>query len=100
MIRLDVRFLSFPHLPRRRNRRPVGRVLGLYWLVGAGWLALARFGLRPLGFSPEIVLATAVHFHFAGVLLPVLVLRSTGPRLVPPVLLGVPLVALGITLAA
>jgi hypothetical protein len=83
-----------------RDRCPFGPILGLYWLVGAGWLALARFDLRPLGFSPEIVLATAAHFHFAGVLLPVLVQRSTGPRLVLPVLLGVPLVALGITLTA
>ncbi|MBP6508338.1 MAG: YndJ family transporter, partial [Opitutaceae bacterium] len=60
---------------------------------------------RPLGFSPDIVLLTAVHFHFAGLVLPVvtgLVLaRHPQSRAAHwsawGVLLGVPLVAAGIS---
>ena len=38
----------------------------LYLPVGGGWLVLSSAGLAPMDFSPEIVLLTAVHFHFAG----------------------------------
>jgi hypothetical protein len=34
--------------------------------VGGTFLAFDRLGLRPLGFSPEIILLTATHFHFAA----------------------------------
>jgi len=34
--------------------------------VGCVWLVIARLGINPLGFSDDIVLLTAVHFHFAG----------------------------------
>ena len=34
--------------------------------VGALFLALDRIGVAALGFAPEIILLTAVHFHFAG----------------------------------
>ena len=37
-----------------------------YLSVGAGWLVLFRAGLRPEGFSHEIVELTGVHFHYAG----------------------------------
>lgn len=37
-----------------------------YLSVGAGWLAISRAGLRPLGFTPAIVELTGVHFHYAG----------------------------------
>jgi YndJ-like protein len=37
-----------------------------YLAVGAGWLALSRFGIQPLGLAPVIVELTAVHFHYAG----------------------------------
>ncbi len=36
----------------------------VYVPIGGAWLVLARLGLQPLGFSPIIVLLTAVHFHF------------------------------------
>ena len=39
-------------------------------LVGSAWLLADRLGLTPLGFSPLIVLLTAVHFHHAGFTLP------------------------------
>jgi len=38
----------------------------LYLPVGGGWLVLSSAGLTPMNFSAEIVLLTAVHFHFAG----------------------------------
>jgi hypothetical protein len=78
--------------------------------VGGFWLAMARFGLRPLGFGDTIVLLTAVHFHYAGFALLLLAglagrrLRAAAPamsrsfRLIAAGLVaGVPLVALGIT---
>ena len=40
--------------------------------IGAGWLVLSRAGLEPLGFKEPIVVLTAVHFHYAGFLAPVL----------------------------
>jgi hypothetical protein len=75
--------------------------------VGGIWLVLARFGARPLDFQDIIVLATAVHFHYAGFVLPLLAgltaqgQDSRASRLaVDGIVSGVPLVALGITLSA
>jgi hypothetical protein len=42
--------------------------------VGAGWLVLSRLGWRPLGFSEVLVEMTAVHFHYAGFIGPLLAL--------------------------
>lgn len=39
-------------------------------VIGSGWLLCDRLALAPLGFSPLIVLLTAVHFHHAGFTLP------------------------------
>jgi YndJ-like protein len=53
----------------RRSLRPVHLVPAAavaYLSVGAGWLVLSRAGLRPEGFSHEIVELTGVHFHYAG----------------------------------
>ena len=68
---------------------------------------IARSGWRPLGFRDIIVLATAVHFHYAGFLLPLLTalaerrLRDALSRSAAlGVVVGVPLVATGITLSA
>lgn len=36
----------------------------IYVPVGGTWFVLARWGLRPLGFSETAVVLTAVHFHF------------------------------------
>jgi YndJ-like protein len=36
----------------------------IYLPIGGTWLVFARLGLQPLGFPPDIVLLTAVHFHF------------------------------------
>ena len=44
-----------------------------YALVGALWLLASRMGLQPVGFHEPIVLLTAVHFHYAGLMGAVLV---------------------------
>ncbi|MDX1948566.1 MAG: YndJ family transporter [Pirellulaceae bacterium] len=81
--------------------------------VGGGWGVLSRLGSRPQNFSDEIVLLTAIHFHYAGFVLPLLaglsVRRRVKPRPIPPslaeravllgVVLGVPAVGLGISLS-
>jgi hypothetical protein len=94
----------------RRGPRPLEELAidaGLIYLaVGGGWLVLARAGIRPLGFDPLIVLLTAVHFHYAGFVLPLLTgmvgrawpgLLSRGAAV--GVIAGVPLVAVGINLS-
>lgn len=43
-----------------------------YAFVGALWLMASRTGLRPVGFREPIVLLTAVHFHYAGLMAAVL----------------------------
>jgi len=56
-------------LIERRSLRPLHLVPAAavaYLSVGAGWLVLSRAGLRPEGFSHEIVELTGVHFHYAG----------------------------------
>lgn len=47
----------------------------MYLAVGGAWHALARGGLRPLGFDDAIVRLTAVHFHFAGWVAPLFAAR-------------------------
>lgn len=39
-----------------------------YALVGAFWLMASRLGMQPVGFHEPIVLLTAVHFHYAGLM--------------------------------
>lgn len=39
-----------------------------YTLVGALWLMASRLGMQPVGFHEPIVLLTAVHFHYAGLM--------------------------------
>ena len=72
--------------------------------IGAAWLVANRANLAPWGFDPLIVLLTAAHFHHAGFTLPLM--AGLNARASPgiwtrlscvTILLGVPLVALGIT---
>lgn len=79
-----------------------------YLAVGAGWMVVSRAGLRPLGFSRDIVELTGVHFHYAGfaatlmAALTMMVLRdrgrlarfSAGAALL--IVIGVPITAAGI----
>lgn len=61
--------------PRRIARELAVVVPAGYLLVGAGWLVLSRYGARPLGFGDTIVQLTAVHFHYAGFVAPLLTLQ-------------------------
>lgn len=98
---------------RRLRREGVRRSLhGLcadaavvFALVGGAWTLADRAGFRPLDFDAAIVALTAVHFHYAGLLLPLfagLVQRELwfspfASRAAVGVVLGVPAVAVGIT---
>lgn len=82
------------------------RAAGMIFLsVGGVWALFDRFGLRPLDFDPIIVLMTAVHFHFAGFLLPLLAglaarERPAGTATLTGwlVIIAIPLTAAGITI--
>jgi hypothetical protein len=76
----------------------------LYLPIGAAWLFADRMAWQPLGFSSTIVLLTAAHFHYAGFILPMLTAevlvfyKNKIKKLVRwSVILGIPLVAIGIT---
>lgn len=91
---------------RVHNRRFVILAGFIYLPIGAAWAVADRLGLTPLGFDPVIGLLTAVHFHYAGFLLPVITSlalehwKGRGGRLIGVgVIAGVPLVALGITIS-
>ncbi|KIG13689.1 membrane protein [Enhygromyxa salina] len=76
-------------------------------VIGSGWLLCDRLAIEPLGFSPLIVLLTAVHFHHAGFTLPISagLLGRAMPQREPwraaavGVVFAVPLVAVGITVS-
>lgn len=72
--------------------------------IGAAWLVANRANWTPWGFDPLIVLLTAAHFHHAGFTLPLM--AGLNAKANPgcwtrfscvAILLGVPLVAMGIT---
>jgi hypothetical protein len=77
----------------------------MFLAVGGGWTFLSYAGLRPMNFSDTIVILTGVHFHYAGFALPVLAglaakrlaIRQRHGILLPMVLIGIPLVAIGIS---
>lgn len=79
----------------------------LYLPIGPLAAFSDRLDWAPLGFSPIIILLTAAHFHYAGFLLPWILanlLRQKKPSswqrwVAWAVLLGIPAVAVGITLA-
>ena len=75
----------------------------LYMPVAAIWALLDRLAIQPMGFSPTIVLLTAIHFHYAGFLLPLIsgMILKTKTKIVHQVIgwgviFGIPLVAVGI----
>jgi hypothetical protein len=84
----------------RLRIHPWGPIATLYAIGGAVWLACDRWPCTPMGFPPQIVVLTAVHFHYAGCALPMALARAEGSfaRTVGwGVLAAVPLTALGIT---
>lgn len=102
---------GFGRMMRDGFARPLDRLsadVGLaYGVIGGLWLLADRGGVRPMRFDPEVVALTAVHFHFAGLLLPIFggrVLRQfpesrLAARGIVGAVLGVPSVAVGITIA-
>ena len=104
---LTVREASEVFLPKKIQLADVLRVAALaYWTTGAVWAFCFVAGIRPLGFDPVIVSLTAAHFHVAGFVLTVVVCcllthqNSFAHRaLGAAALLGMPLVATGITLS-
>lgn len=73
--------------------------------IGGGFTVVDRLGWRPLDFEAVIVQLTAVHFHYAGFLLPLAVAWAaqdhpgrTTTACVAGVVAGVPMLAAGITL--
>ncbi|MCC6459363.1 MAG: YndJ family transporter [Saprospiraceae bacterium] len=94
-------FLTGGHAGRRAVAS--GQV---FLLIGGLALTADRLGLRPLGFDPAIILLTAVHFHYAGFIFPILL--GWAAERWPSALfryaaglavLAVPVTALGITYA-
>jgi len=68
---------------RRRRAQPSAPnlVAALVFLpVGATWLVLSRLGAGPRSFAPLTVFLAALHFHFSGFTLQVLI-AATGRRL-------------------
>ena len=47
--------------------------------VGATFAVIDRLGVQPFGFSATVILLTAVHFHFAGFVLPLAGALAYGP---------------------
>lgn len=65
---------GFIHLllnPRRPSILATGAAQ-MFLVVGGMWAMADRLGWQPLGFDPAIVLLTAVHFHYAGFVFPLL----------------------------
>lgn len=71
----------------------------IYLWVAACWALADRLDLEPMGFSADITLLTAVHFHYAGFTLNWLAAKLPGGPIWMKwgILLGVALVAVGIT---
>jgi YndJ-like protein len=70
--------------------------------VGAAFATTDRLGARPFDFPTEIILLTAVHFHFAGFVLPLAGALAHGRRptrwlavALGLVVVGIPITALG-----
>ena len=80
-------------------------LVGLLFIsIGGTFTMLSRCGYKPLEFSDQIVLLTAVHFHYAGFVLPVIaaliLCRTNSPFnacIMVAIVVGIPLVAVGIS---
>lgn len=92
-------------MPQNRQLYDFVRVFALgYWATGAAFAVMYLVGFQPLGFDLVIVSLTAAHFHVAGFVMTALVfaqnLEMSNPwtKIVGwASLIGMPLVALGIT---
>lgn len=95
--------------PRTLVARLVYLLPHAYLVFGGVWLVISRYGARPLDFPSVIVDLTAVHFHFAGFVAPVIIAltrnhqaRARGPLLVALILslVASPLTAIGFVYSA
>lgn len=78
----------------------------IFLLIGGLGAMADRLGLQPFGFDPAIILLTGVHFHYAGLIFPLLLGLLAQQRPSPwsntaawLAVAAVPLTAAGITLA-
>ena len=85
---------------------PLCNLMAFFYLpVGGAWAFADRLAFYPFDFPPTITLLTAAHFHYAGFLLPVMagwVIQKSKSNIFSTligwgVILGIPLVAIGIT---
>lgn len=86
----------------RPSRRHAVWAALVFLAVGAAHVTADRFGVRPFGFAPTIVLLTGVHFHIAGFVLLVAGLETErrrpwiGTRLcLTSAIIGIPVTAIG-----
>jgi hypothetical protein len=75
--------------------------------IGAVWLLLSRLGVGPRAFSELTVFLAALHFHYSGFTLQILIAAAAPPRLdvvhrilSPLAIAGIPLIAMGNALAS
>lgn len=45
----------------------------IYLAIGGGWFSISRFGIDVMHFGPTITKLTAIHFHFAAFVAPILI---------------------------
>jgi hypothetical protein len=107
LVRSAAAFEAIRNGSRKTLRDPAELTLvsaRIFPAIGAAWLVAHRAHWTPWGFDPLIVLLTAAHFHHAGFTLPLIV--GLNAKVSPgcwtrlscvAILLGVPLVAVGIT---
>ncbi|MEN0050921.1 MAG: YndJ family transporter, partial [Bacteroidota bacterium] len=69
----------------------------LFLTVGAAWAFADRLGFEAFGFDSTIVLLTAAHFHYAGFCLMLIAGWTERKSAIYGVLIGVPMVAIGIS---
>ena len=108
LIAVNGLLLICSHKPRDQVSISVG-ASNIFLLIGALFFALSRNNMTVLEFDAEIVLLTAAHFHFAGYALMLLtglisnraefseISRVTSSVVVTLIVVGIPLVAIGIT---
>lgn len=107
MVRLAVAYEAIRNVSIKTLRDPAELTLisaRIFPAIGAAWFVAYRANWTPWGFDPLIVLLTAAHFHHAGFTLPMM--AGLNAKAKPgcwtrlscvAILLGVPLVAAGIT---
>ncbi|MDX1942670.1 MAG: YndJ family transporter [Saprospiraceae bacterium] len=78
----------------------------VFLIIGGAWLLADRFDFQPVSFSPDIVLLTSIHFHYAGFIFPLLAGLAAQKQNSEALNLGstlaiiaIPMTAIGITIS-